>query len=58
MKEPDPNSLILLPEISPNVRRRAYPDSSSPPFTHNIHKLHFLGKFSWFHAPNHIQHMN
>jgi hypothetical protein len=28
------------------------------PFTHNIHKLHFLGKLSWFHAPNHVPHMN
>ena len=35
MKEPDSNSLILLPKISLKVRRQIYPDSS-PPFLHTI----------------------
>ena len=41
MRKLDPNSLILLLEFSPKVRRRICPDSLTFPFTHNIHNLTF-----------------
>ena len=55
MKEPDPNSLILQCEFSLKVRRRICLDSSTFPFTHDIHNLFFPLLFQPCHITYHIR---